>query len=195
MTRKTHVEYRTPGLFALALLALVTLPGGLFATEVRADSCPAFLDHDYRRLHSAESVNLCDAFSGQPLLVVNTASHCGFTGQFEQLEALHQRYQERGLAVVGFASNDFNQEAASEEEAASVCYENFGVTFTMVAPTGVRGEQANPLFRELARQTQAPGWNFNKYLVSAEGQVTQHFDSQVAPDSEELTRQVEVLLQ
>jgi len=173
-----------------ALLGLMlTLAAG-----AQAGDCPEFLDHDYRQLHRSSEINLCEQFSGRPMLVVNTASHCGFTSQFEGLEALHQRYESRGLVVVGFSSNDFNQEADSEEEAASVCYENFGVTFTMMAPTGVRGEDANPLFRELAAATEAPGWNFNKYLISAEGEVVAHFGSRVAPDSDPIAQAVEALL-
>jgi len=174
-----------------ALLGLALI---MTATGARAGDCPEFLDHDYRQLHRSNEINLCEQFAGQPLLVVNTASHCGFTSQFEGLESVHQRYESRGLAVVGFSSNDFNQEADSEEEAASVCYENFGVTFTMMAPTGVRGEGANPLFRELAVATEAPGWNFNKYLISAEGEVVAHFGSRVAPDSDEIAQAVEALL-
>lgn len=172
-------------------LLLISL---FFSSGVWAQSCPVFLQGEYRRLHSTEDVDLCERFSGKALLVVNTASHCGFSSQFKGFEALHQRYGDRGLAVVGFASNDFNQEADSEEEAASVCYENFGVTFTMFAPTSVKGEGANPLFKELAQQTQAPGWNFNKYLVSPQGEVVQHFESEVAPESKELKQAIEALL-
>ncbi|MDQ2076599.1 glutathione peroxidase [Marinimicrobium sp. ABcell2] len=157
-------------------------------------SCPPHLEGEYRRLHSTESVDLCQHFEGRLLLVVNTASHCGFTRQFEGLEAVHQRYQDKGLAVVGFSSNDFNQEADSEAEAASVCYENFGVTFTMLAPTAVTGDQANPLFRELAVQSEPPGWNFNKYLLSPDGSVLAHFDSRVEPDSETVMTKIETWL-
>ncbi len=173
------------------LLLLISL---FFSAGAWAQNCPEFLQGEYRRLHSTEDVNLCERFAGKTLLVVNTASHCGFTSQFKGLEALHQRYGDQGLAVVGFASDDFNQEAASEEEAASVCYENFGVTFTMFAPTSVKGEAANPLFKELAKQTQAPGWNFNKYLVSPQGKVVKHFESDVAPDAPELNQAIKTLL-
>ncbi len=172
-------------------LLLISL---FFSSGVWAQSCPDFLQGEYRRLHSTEAIDLCGRFSGKALLVINTASHCGFAPQFEGLEALHQRYGDQGLAVVGFASDDFNQEAATEEEAASVCYENFGVTFTMFAPTRVKGKDANPLFKELAKQTQAPGWNFNKYLVSSDGKIVKHFESDVEPGSEELNKAIEALL-
>ncbi len=166
-----------------------------FTGHAQAGDCPDHLQGEYRRLHSSEMINLCERFASQPLLVVNTASHCGFTPQFEALEAVHQRYGERGLAVVGFASDDFNQEADTEEEAAEVCYENFGVTFTMLAPTSVRGDSANPLFRELAAQTAEPAWNFNKYLVGADGEVLAHFGSRTSPEDEEVTQLIESLLE
>lgn len=157
-------------------------------------SCPAWLDHEFRKLHSSQKVNLCQAYAGKPLLIVNTASHCGYTPQFKGLEAAWQKYKGRGLVVVGFASDDFNQEDADETKAAEICFLNNGVTFTMLAPTHVKGKQSNPVFQELARQTKAPSWNFNKYLVSADGRVQQHLGSNVAPDSAEFAGAVEKLL-
>jgi glutathione peroxidase len=156
--------------------------------------CPAYLDHDLRKLHSSDMVNLCASSADKPMLIINTASHCGYTGQFKGLQALHEKYRDKGLVVVGFASDDFRQEAKNEEEAANVCYVNYGVTFTMIAPTHVRGEEANPIFRELASQTQAPSWNFNKYLVDAKGNVVMHFGSNTAPDSPALEKAIESLL-
>ncbi|WP_297809408.1 glutathione peroxidase [uncultured Methylophaga sp.] len=156
--------------------------------------CPAFLNYDLPRLHSDETVNICQQASGKPLLIVNTASHCGFTKQFEGLEDIHQTYKDRDLMVVGFASNDFNQEAKTEEEAAKVCRENFGVTFTMVAPSYVKGQRANPVFREINRQSEEPSWNFNKYLINANGEVVKHFGSRVAPDDASLHEAIESML-
>jgi len=159
-----------------------------------AASCPAFLNQDYRKLHSDESVNLCTLGGGKPMLIVNTASHCGFTPQFKGLEAAYQKYKARGLVVVGFSSDDFNQEAKDEAEAATMCFINYGVKFTMLAPQHVKGAEANAVFKELARQTQEPQWNFNKYLVTADGKVAQYFDSRVAPDSQQFNTAVEKLL-
>lgn len=179
----------------LALIAPALVAGSLAAPPAAAaDGCPAFLDHDFQKLRSRDSVNLCEAAAGKPLLVVNTASHCGFTPQFKGLEAVHQKYKDRGLVVVGFPSDDFKQEADTEAETAEVCFVNYGVTFTMLAPTSVKGAQANPVFRELAVRTEAPGWNFTKYLVSADGKVVQHFASRVKPESEELAAAIEKLL-
>jgi glutathione peroxidase len=166
----------------------------LLAGAATAATCPAFLNHEFKKLHSSDSVNLCSVYAGQPLLIVNTASHCGYTPQFKGLEALHQKYANRGLLVVGFPSDDFNQEAKDQAETADICYINYGVTFTMLAPSSVTGKHANPVFQELDRRSGEPTWNFNKYLVSADGKVVQHFDSEVAPDAAELTTAIEKLL-
>ncbi len=181
----------------LAALPMVSTHAAPAANEPGAaapQACPAYLDHEFRKLHSSQKVNLCTAFAGKPMLIINTASHCGFTPQFKGLEALHRRYGNRGLAVIGFPSNDFRQEASNEAETADVCYVNYGVTFTMLAPSPVTGSGANPVFRELNRRAGEPGWNFNKYLVSADGTKVQQFGSRVAPESEELTRAIEQLL-
>jgi glutathione peroxidase len=157
-------------------------------------ACPAYLDHELRKLHSRDTVNLCRLSGGGPLLIVNTASHCGFTPQFKQLEALHTKYRERGLTVVGFASDDFRQEANEEAKVAEICYINYGVTFTMLAPTQVRGEEANPVFRELALQSKPPDWNFSKYLVDTSGKVVSHFNSRTTPDDPVLLQAIETVL-
>ena len=178
-----------------AVLFVSSLPQvSAVAASPAAQSCPAFLNQEYRKLHSSQSVNLCKAFAGKPMLIINTASHCGFTPQFKGLESVHQKYKDRGLVVVGFSSDDFNQEAKDEAEAADTCYINYGVTFTMLAPQHVKGPDANAVFKELARQTQEPKWNFNKYLVTADGKVAQHFDSRVAPDSQQFNDAIEKLL-
>ncbi len=176
------------------LLVLVAL---LFSSTVYAQdnaNCPAFLNYELPKLHSKETVNLCKVAAGKPLLIVNTASHCGYTKQFGGLEAIHQKYKDKGLFVVGFASNDFNQEADTEEEANRVCRQNFGVNFTMIAPSYVKGYRANPIFRKLNKETRQPGWNFNKYLVDSQGNVMEHFSARVKPDSPELITAIENIL-
>ena len=176
-----------------ALLTLVLAASSVFAEEGVA--CPAFLDHDLPQLHSNDKVNLCDLAAGKPMLVVNTASHCGFTGQFKGLEALHERYAKQGLVVVGFASDDFNQEAKTEEEAATICFKNFGVTFTMIAPGPVTGADATPVFAHINQQSKAPQWNFTKYLLNEKGEVIERFGSTTGPESKALTQAIDAVLQ
>lgn len=173
---------------ALAAVSLMTLIPAALA------DCPDYLKGEYRKLHSSESVDLCKLVENKPVLVVNTASHCGFTKQFKGLENLHQTYKDQGLVVVGFASDDFDQEAKDEKEAADICFVNFGVTFTMLAPTHVKGDQANALFAELADQADAPKWNFNKYLLDREGKLVEHFGSSVKPDAKPLVHAIEGVL-
>jgi len=179
---------------ALGAVLLATAGGSALAEDSTGASCPAFLDHDLRKLHSADSVNLCELAAGKPLLVVNTASHCGFTGQFEGLQALHETYRDQGLVVVGFASDDFRQEAATEEEAASVCYKNFGVEFTMIAPGPVTGAGATPVFAHINDQSTPPQWNFSKYLLDGDGQVLEAYPSWVGPSDPELRKAIESVL-
>ncbi len=156
--------------------------------------CPNWLNQTFRQLHSTNEISLCEQFANKPLLIVNTASHCGFTHQFSGLEALHQRYKGQGLAIIGFSSNDFRQEAASEEKAAGICYENYGVTFTMMAPISVKGQNAHPLFKAIASKSQTPSWNFNKFLVSADGEQVIHFGTSISPTSQQLNSAIQSLL-
>ncbi len=176
------------------MMRLSFLVCGLLLSSLAVADCPDYLDHAMRRLHSKEQVNLCELQAGRPMLIINTASHCGYTPQFKGLESLYQKYRDDGLVVIGFASNDFRQEARDEEKAAEVCYVNYGVTFTMLAPSHVRGAEANPVFRALAEQSQAPSWNFNKYLVDGSGKVVQHFGSNTKPDSKVLATAIESVL-
>ena len=145
------------------------------------EGCKTPMNFSAEKLRSNEVVDFCKEFSGRTLLVVNTASQCGFTPQFKDLEALHQKYSDEGLAIVGFPSKDFNQEYDDAEKTASICYENYGVTFTMMSESSVKGESANEFYSWLAKQTgESPAWNFNKYLVKKDGTVT-HYGSSEKP--------------
>jgi glutathione peroxidase len=154
-------------------------------------ACPALLQHTFARLQDEKPQSLCQ-YSGQVLLVVNTASYCGFTPQYKGLEALHAKYRGRGFAVLGFPSNDFNQEKGSNKEVADFCENTFGVQFPMFGISAVRGQDANPLFRTLAQQTgRAPLWNFYKYLVGRDGKVVAQYSSLTTPDDAALVRAIE----
>lgn len=154
------------------------------------------LDHDYRRLAGKETVNLGEAYGGQVLLVVNTASKCGFTPQYEGLESLYAKYQDQGFAVLGFPSNDFmGQEPGSEEQIQEFCTLTYGVKFPMFEKVQVRGGGATPLYRELAEATgEAPGWNFHKYLIDRQGKVVASFGSRTTPQDPALVARIEALL-
>lgn len=161
------------------------------SAPVLAEQCPPLLQGELPKLRSQERIDLCGQFAGKPLLVVNTASFCGFTPQFKGLEVLYQRYKGQGLEVLGVPSDDFRQEADSSEETAKICYVNYGVTFSMSETQPVSGEQAIPLFKELAAQSQAPRWNFSKYVVDAQGRVIASFPSSTLPDDPKLIAALE----
>ncbi len=165
--------------FASLLLGLMSL---VTAASVSAASCPALLDHRMRTFDGKE-VNLCD-YADRPILVVNTASRCGFTPQFGKLQTMYERYQGKGLMVIGFPSNDFRQELATSKEAGEFCLANYGVKFPMMELSSVRGESANPLFQGLAKATgEEPGWNFHKYLIAPGGTSVHSFSTRTEPDA------------
>ncbi|RUO25436.1 glutathione peroxidase [Aliidiomarina minuta] len=175
--------------FLLATALLV--PGFAVAAE-----CLGPLQGEQRGLRTDDSLNLCQLSQDKVVLVVNTASRCGFTGQFEGLEALYQKYREQDFTIIGFPSDSFRQEHADEAETAEVCYVNYGVTFPMLATSKVRGSDANPVFAELIEQTgKAPRWNFYKYLVDREGKVVDVYSSTTRPDDQRLQRDIENALQ
>ena len=155
-------------------------------------ACNEPLDFEGKKLHSNDTLNFCDAFSNKVLLVVNTASECGFTPQFEGLEELYNKYKDQNFEIVGFPSNDFNQEHKEEEKTANVCYLNYGVTFNMMSTSSVKGENANAFYQYLISKTgKQPNWNFNKYLISADGASIQYFGSAVTPLNSDLEKAIE----
>lgn len=175
------------------LLALALAVG---ATSATAGDCPELLRHEFRSLAGKDSAPLCEAYAGKVLLVVNTASKCGFTPQYEGLEALHQRLQEKGFAVLGFPANNFmGQEPGTEDEIREFCTLTYGVKFPMFEKVSVKGEDAHPFYRELSAATgQEPGWNFHKYLIDREGKVVGSFGSRVRPDDPALLERIGSLL-
>ncbi|GAA6119259.1 glutathione peroxidase [Acidovorax sp. FG27] len=156
-----------------------------------AAACPALLNHRFDRLQDEVPQSLCQ-YAGKVVVVVNTASYCGFTGQYKGLEALHAKYRDRGLVVLGFPSNDFAQEGGSNAQIAEFCENTFGVKFPMFAKSAVRGSDASPFYRQLAEQAgQAPRWNFHKYVVGRSGTVVGSFGSSVDPMSKSVVDLVE----
>lgn len=163
------------------------------ANEVE-NSCPDYLKVTKQKLHSSKSVDLCDLTQGKPVLIVNTASNCGFTPHFEKIEALHKKYKSQGLVVIGFPSDDFFQEEDDEKETAKICYVNYGVTFTMLSTSAVRGSDANSVFKFLGDKSTSPKWNFYKYLVDGKGDKVQSFSPKTAPDDDEFIQAIESVL-
>ena len=160
-----------------------------------AASCPAVLKHTFKRLQDEAPQDLCQ-YAGKVVLVVNTASYCGYTKQYEGLEKLYAKYGPKGLVILGFPSNDFGQqEPGSAKEIADLCYNTYGVKFPMFAKTGVTGNGANPLHAALTKATgKAPAWNFTKYLIDRNGKVLEHYPSKVTPEDKQLVSRIEQAL-
>lgn len=159
-----------------------------------SNACPAFLAEKVNRLNSSEQVDLCEVTKGKVVLVVNTASHCGFTPQFKALEALHQQYKSQNLVVLGFPSDDFFQEENEQDKIADICFVNYGVNFIMLEPVHVWGNNAHTIFRHLAEKSATPKWNFYKYVVSDNWENVQVFNSKVKPDDASLVIAIESAL-
>lgn len=173
-------------IFSLLLLA---------APAYALDCATTDINFDSKRL-LGKSENLCQSYGGKVLLVVNVASHCGFTNQYEGLEALYKAHKDKGLVVLGFPSGQFmGQEFDDEQEIQKFCQANYGVSFPMFAKGKVKGDEAQPLYQRLIQKTgDAPSWNFNKYLVGRDGKVVSHFGSKVKPDAKELVQAIEAEL-
>jgi glutathione peroxidase len=154
-------------------------------------ACAPLLQHSFLRLQDEKPQSLCQ-YSGKVLVVVNTASFCGFTRQYAGLEALYARYRDQGLVVLGFPSNDFSQESGSNKEIADFCENTFGVKFPMFVKSGVTGKTANPLFLQLAEKTgQRPRWNFHKYVVARDGQRVTSFGTATDPKDPAFLKDIE----
>lgn len=138
------------------------------------------------------------SYRGKVLLIVNVASKCGFTPQYEGLEALYRKYAERGFMILGFPANNFlSQEPGTDAEILTFCRTNYGVTFDMFSKISVKGDDIHPLYRYLTERSPVPGditWNFNKFLVDADGRVVARFSSPVKPESKEIADRIEALL-
>jgi glutathione peroxidase len=176
--------------------ALGSLPAA--AGEATKEDRGPTIDHRVVTIEG-ETIPL-DRYRGRAMLIVNTASKCGYTPQYEGLQALHERYGDRGLVVLGFPSNDFgNQEPGADAEIADFCKRNYGVTFPMMAKIHARGDDKAPLYRTLTEHAPEPvrgevRWNFTKFLVDPDGHVVARFEPATEPLSEEITGAIEEVL-
>jgi glutathione peroxidase len=160
-----------------------------------AQGCGSLLSRSIPRLQDEKPQDLCQ-YAGKVVVVVNTASYCGFTPQYKSLEALNARYQSRGLVVLGFPSNDFGgQEPGNNQEVAAFCESTYGVKFPMFVKSSVKGGQANPLYVELAKRAgKAPAWNFHKYVIARDGETVASYNSLVDPLGSGFVADIERLL-
>lgn len=176
----------------------LVMAGALLAGQAGAETAPCApaLDFTHNRLAGGTAEHLCERYAGQVILVVNTASKCGFTPQYEGLQKIYTEYRGRGFVILGFPSNDFGkQEPGAEEEIEGFCKVNYGVEFPMFAKVVVKGGSATPLYRRLAADAgREPAWNFHKYLIDRTGRVVADFPSKVEPESPELRGAIEKLL-
>jgi glutathione peroxidase len=185
---------------AMLFAAAVSMPAAQARTPAAAPaaapaSCPALLQHSFKRLQDDAPQDLCQ-YAGKVVLVVNTASYCGYTNQYEGLERIYAKYSARGLVVLGFPSNDFGkQEPGNAKEIADFCYNTYGVKFPMFAKSVVSGSAPNPLHASLIKLTgKEPKWNFTKYLIGRDGKVIEHFPSKVEPEHKAVISKIEQAL-
>ena len=160
-----------------------------------AGDCPTLLRHDFTSLQDGKPMPLCQ-YAGKVILVVNTASYCGFTSQYDGLEKLYARLKDKGLVVLGFPSNDFGeQEPGSEKEIAEFCRMTYGVEFPMVGKTVVKGKDTNPFYVQLAEISGSkPSWNFHKYLISRDARQVIAFSSATKPEDKILLNKIDEFL-
>lgn len=171
------------------LLSIGVVPGAVGA------ECPALLNHQFPGLLDGKPQSLCQ-YQGKVILVVNTASYCGFTSQYDGLEKLYARLKGKGLVVLGFPSNDFGeQEPGSSKEIADFCRLTYGVEFPMLGKTVVKGKDANPFYMQLAEITGSrPQWNFHKYLINRDATQVLAFGSTTKPDDKNLLKKIDEFL-
>ena len=176
----------------LSLMGLITLG---IVPAASAGECPALLNHSFPGLVDGKPQSLCQ-YQGKVILVVNTASFCGYTSQYDGLEKLYARLKGNGLVVLGFPSNDFGeQEPGSSKEIADFCRLTYGVEFPMMGKTVVKGKDANPFYRKLADITgSTPGWNFHKYLINRDATQVLSFGSATKPEDKELLKKIDEFL-
>ncbi len=175
------------------LLALCVL---LMSGNAMAECDAPLLDQTFRALNDDTQINLCDTYKDKVLLVVNTASRCGNTPQYEGLEKLYREYGEDGLVVLGFPSNDFGgQEPDSEDKVQEFCRLTYGVQFPMFEKISVKGSDAHPFYQKLAKLAgNQPGWNFHKFLIGRDGELITDFSAGTRPYDAKIVKSIETAL-
>lgn len=183
-----------PRNFSIFMMTCVGL--WVSAPATAEQPCPATLNHTVGQLAEGAQVNLCEAYRGKVVVVVNTASKCGFTPQYDGLEALYKKYGDRGFVVLGFPSNDFGeQEPGTEKQIQEFCRLTYGVKFPMFEKTKVRSDNADPVFKVLGTMAKEyPQWNFHKYVLDREGKLAASFSSRVDPQDQRIVGLIESLL-
>jgi len=178
------------------MMVMVFMATGCMAQQPEEVPVKEFYDIEANTI-TGEPVKM-EAYKGKVLLIVNTASKCGFTGQYDGLQKLYDKYEDQGFIILGFPSNDFlSQEPGTNEEIASFCKLNYGVTFPMFEKIVVKGKGQHPLYAYLTSKETDPefsgniSWNFNKFLISKDGKIVNRFGSRTAPDDAELIDAVE----
>lgn len=168
----------------------------LMTLSMSASANESLLDQDFRRLASDETINLSDAYGGKVLLIVNTASKCGNTPQYDGLEALYQEYGDDGFVVLGFPSNDFlGQEPGTEEEIQEFCRLTYKVKFPMFEKVTVKEGDAHPFYKKLAVKAGTyPTWNFHKFLIGRDGKLISEFSPRTQPDDGDLVAAIKAAL-
>jgi glutathione peroxidase len=189
-TRSFHAQNHPLGLLSGALALVLSMAWSMPAAA--AATCSPLLSKTFPRLQDEKPQSLCQ-YAGQVVLVVNTASYCGFTSQYKGLEALHAKYKDKGLVVLGFPSNDFgSQEPGTAKEIAEFCTNTYGVKFPMFAKSHVRGDEVNPLHADLIKATgTTPKWNFYKYLIGRDGKSVTAYSSMTAPEDRDFVGDIE----
>ena len=167
---------------------------GIYLSSCLSANCPDILNHEVRLLDSKETKNLCE-YKDKVVLAVNVASRCGYTPQYSGLQNLYKELQDKDFVILAFPSRDFMwQEFSDESKIKEFCDTKYGVTFPMFATSSVKGKKANNFFKGLIKKTGVePEWNFNKYLISRNGEV-KHFNQSVEPDDSELVKSIKILL-
>ena len=176
-------------LLAIALTGAGILGAVLMTTTNASAACSGIYNHEFTTLQG-EKINLCD-YQDKPILVVNTASKCGFTPQFEALEGLYSKNKDKGLLVIGFPSNDFRQDPGDNKAIGDFCKMTYGVKFPMTTKSSVSGADANPFYKELAAKAGgAPQWNFYKYVILPGGKDVTVYESTVQPNAKEILAKI-----